>query len=162
MKEIGVVSDTHIPKIASDLPSKVYEYLKHVDFIIHAGDFIDNFLFKKLRNIGDLIAVRGNMDCKNLKSKLPTSQVVNIEGYKIGITHGSGFPKETINNVKFEFTGKDLDMIIFGHTHNAIEKVEDDTIFLNPGSPTDKIFSDFLSFGVITLGEKIETEIIKI
>ena len=36
-----VLSDTHIPRVAADLPQKVLDEIGRVDMILHAGDFID-------------------------------------------------------------------------------------------------------------------------
>ncbi len=35
---IGLISDTHIPTAGSDLWPQVYEALRGVDLIMHAGD----------------------------------------------------------------------------------------------------------------------------
>ncbi|MEK6714475.1 MAG: metallophosphoesterase family protein, partial [Candidatus Omnitrophota bacterium] len=35
---IGVISDTHIPQSADEIPQSVFSIFKGVDLIIHAGD----------------------------------------------------------------------------------------------------------------------------
>jgi len=162
MIKIGVLSDTHIPNRASDLPNLVYEKLKDVNLIFHAGDLVEVPLLRKLENITEVIAVKGNMDSEELKSTLPTTEIIDKEGFRIGLTHGYGSPKETINNVRLQFPGKKLDIIVFGHTHTPYNEVIDDTIYFNPGSPTDRVFSPYISFGIITLTDTINTEIIRL
>ena len=36
--KIGVISDTHIPRAAAELPPEIYKAFKGVDLILHAGD----------------------------------------------------------------------------------------------------------------------------
>ena len=35
---IGLLSDTHIPEAASELPSELYKSFENVDLILHGGD----------------------------------------------------------------------------------------------------------------------------
>ena len=59
--KIGVISDTHIPFTAEDLPEKVYEDFQNVDLILHAGDLAEESLLDKLNKVAKTIAVKGNM-----------------------------------------------------------------------------------------------------
>ncbi len=49
-----------------------------------------------------------------------------------------------------------LDCIVFGHTHQTMNKVIDGTLFFNPGSPTDTIFAPYNSVGFLKVQKKIE------
>ena len=49
--KIGVLSDTHIPDRAQDIPKDILENFKGVDMIIHVGDLIDLSVLDKLKNI---------------------------------------------------------------------------------------------------------------
>ncbi len=160
--KIAVLADTHISNRASDLPAQVYRKLEDVDLILHAGDIMEEFFLRRLEKIKTVIAVRGNMDSERLKMLLPESKVISKGGFKIGLTHGSGHPKKTLENVKSLFSSQELDVIIFGHTHVVFNETIDDTIYFNPGSPTDKVFSAYNSFGIITIDDTIKVEIIKI
>lgn len=160
--KIGVLADTHIPNSASDLPGVVYEKFQGVDLILHAGDFTEMFLLKRLQEIAKVIAVKGNMDSERLKCELPETRIVTQKDFRIGITHGYGIPSKTIDNVKLKFEGEDLDIIIFGHSHQACNEVINNTIYFNPGSPTDKVFSLYNSFGIIAIDQEIHPEIIRL
>ena len=162
MTKAIVLSDTHIPKTYPDLPDEIYRSLEEVDIIFHAGDFEDIAILKKLEKITPVVAVCGNMDSLEIHSKCKESEIVNVENFSVGITHGFGACSETIENVKNMFLDKKLDLIIFGHTHIPYLETINDTIFLNPGSPTDKIFSPYNSFGMVVFKDKIEAEIIKV
>jgi predicted phosphodiesterase len=40
-KSVGLISDTHVPVRAREVPKKVFEVFEKVDYIIHAGDLVD-------------------------------------------------------------------------------------------------------------------------
>ena len=157
---IGVISDTHLPVRAKKLPDDLINHLKDVDLILHAGDFQDMNALTQIRDIGKLRAVHGNMDTIELKKELPEADVLKIEGFKIGITHGSGPPLGLEERVKSKFP--DVDIIVYGHSHKPKNEVIDGTLFFNPGSPTDRVFAPFNSFGILRVEEDIKGEIIKL
>lgn len=152
MKRIGVISDTHIPKAALDLPEKVYGEFQNVDMILHAGDLIEMSVFRKLQNIAPTHAVCGNMDMHEVRDALPQKDIIRVSGFKIGLVHGYGPPAKVPSAVLKEFNK--VDVIVFGHTHSSLcEKVKK-TLLFNPGSPTDKIFAAYNSFGILEISEE--------
>ena len=159
--KILVMSDTHIPKAAQDLPPQVYEAIKDVDMIFHAGDFADKEIFEKLAGLKETKAVCGNMDSLGLRSMLNDKEVVRVGKFRIGLIHGHGAPSELLDTVRNEF-GK-VDAIIFGHSHRPLNIVRDGVLFFNPGSPTDKVFAEYNSYGILEITDtKIEGRIIKL
>ena len=160
--KIGVISDTHIPVTATSLPQRVLESLRGCDLIIHAGDIVDMSLIDKLEEIAQTKAVWGNMDGREVRTKLPEKIVLDVEGKKIGVVHGRGPAAAVIRYVKEAFDEK-MDIIIFGHSHTPVNEKKDGTLFFNPGSPTDKVFSPYCSFGIIEIeGGDIRSEIIRL
>lgn len=158
---ILVLSDTHIPRVAHDLPKEIYDEIPKVDMIIHAGDFVEKELLDKLKTLKETRAVYGNMDSSNMHNGLNQKEVIQVGKFKIGVTHGHGAPRDIIETVKGEFDG--VDAIVFGHTHSPINVVKDGILFFNPGSPTDKIFAAYNSYGILEIDDKkIEGKIIKI
>jgi putative phosphoesterase len=160
MKRIGVISDTHIPKAALDLPGRVYEEFRNVDLILHAGDLIELAVLEKLKKLAPTRAVCGNMDMHEVKVALPEKEIIDVEKFKIGLTHGHGPPGNIVETVSNEF--KRVDVIIFGHSHSALLRRIEKTLFFNPGSPTDRIFAPYKSFGILEVGEELEGRIIKL
>jgi len=160
MKRIGVVSDTHIPKVALDLPEVLCEEFKNVDMIFHAGDLVEMSVFEKLQKIAPTHAVYGNMDSHNVKASLPQKDIISINGFKIGLIHGYGPPARLVEVVSSEFNK--VDVIVFGHAHNTVNRKIKDVLYFNPGSPTDKIFAPYNSFGILEVGEEITGTIIKL
>jgi len=145
---ILVLSDTHIPKTADDLPQAVYDEIAKADIILHAGDLTEKSLYEKLVSSKKRVnAVCGNMDSPALRATLPQKEVVEVGPFKIGLIHGYGAPAELLATVRKEF-GK-VDAIVFGHSHKATNTVTEGVLFFNPGSPTDKFFAPFHSVGIL-------------
>jgi putative phosphoesterase len=160
--KIIVISDTHQEGLA-ELPDALIEAIKNSDMLIHAGDFVDLKVLEALRAISkEVKAVCGNMDGEELKKILPAKEIFKIGKYKIGIMHGSGAPSNLVEVLSESFKNDNLDLIIFGHSHTAFNEKIGNTIFLNPGSPVDKIFSKYNSYGEIEINDRIETKIVKL
>ena len=158
---ILVLSDTHIPRAAHDLPIQVYNEVDKCDMILHAGDFVEKEIYDKLVTLKETKAVRGNMDSTKLRDILKDKEMITIEGCKIGLIHGYGASGELMETVRKEFG--DVDAVVFGHSHNPVNIVKDGTLLFNPGSPTDTIFAPFNSYGILEIkGNKIEGKIVKI
>ena len=149
---IAVLSDTHTDNIEY-LPRKVVDALSKVDLIIHAGDFTDIQLLTDLKQLKEVRAVHGNMDSRQLKSVLPMKEIVETEGKRIGITHGSGAPWGIEARVRKVFESDRIDIIVYGHSHRSQNKVIGDILFFNPGKTAD-------SFGIITIDGEAEGEIV--
>ena len=157
---IGVLSDTH----SLNIPAAVIERFKTVDLIIHAGDICNASTLKLLKKIAPTKAVQGNMDEAVLKKELPVKEVINCGHLKIGVTHGHiGDTREALKNAQALFKDDKMDVVIFGHSHQALKEQVGTTLYFNPGSPNDVIRAKFFSYGLITIAEgKIKAEIIKI
>lgn len=156
---ILVLSDTHIPVAAPDIPDKIYKEIDNVDMIIHAGDFIDIKFLEKLHSLKELRGVCGNMDSKEIRSILNPKEVLTIDKVKIGLIHGYGASSELMPTIRREFDK--IDALIFGHSHVATNVKKDGVLYFNPGSPTDKIFAASNSYGILEIkNKKIEGEII--
>jgi len=161
--KIGVISDTHIPDRADALPKKILEAFKDVDMVIHTGDFVDLQTYNQLKKIfKNFKAVAGNMDPKEIKEKLPEKEIIKIGKYTIGIAHGLGHPSGLIELLKNFFKKDNVDVIIFGHSHIPMNDTIDGILFFNPGSPTDKMFSPYNSYGIIEINGEITAKVVKI
>lgn len=161
--KIGVIADTHMPERGACLPAKVVEAFKGVDMIIHAGDAVELPVLQALAKLSPkLVAVCGNMDDAAVRKHYPAKQVVSAGKFKIGVMHGWGPPSGLEAVLEDAFRGDNVDMVVFGHSHAALNKKKGKTIFFNPGSPTDNIFAAYQSFGIITVNDTIDAQIIKI
>ena len=149
---IAVLADTHVDRLEY-LPQKVIDAVSKVDLVIHAGDFTELQLLTDLRQLKEVKAVRGNMDSRQLKSILPTKELIEANGKRIGITHGSGAPWGIEERVRKKFESDQVDIIVYGHSHRSQNKVINDVLFFNPGKATD-------SFGMITIDGDAKGEVI--
>jgi putative phosphoesterase len=149
---IGVISDTHV-RTVEEIPAAVLEALADVDLIVHAGDFTERAVLEGLKALGEVKAVCGNMDSGELKQLLPHKELFAVAGKKIGLTHGSGGPWGIADRVRQLFG--DVDLIIYGHSHQAFSQHIGGSLLFNPGRARE-------SFGLLTIGEEIEAEIVSI
>ncbi|MCX5705082.1 MAG: metallophosphoesterase family protein [Candidatus Omnitrophica bacterium] len=160
---IGVISDTHIPAKAKEIPKEVLEAFKKVDMVIHAGDLVDLSVLDQLKEVcPNVLAVYGNMDPEAVSEKLPQRIVLNAGNFKIGVTHGSGSPDSLMRVLSEIFKHDKVDVIIFGHSHEAFNEKIKGVLFFNPGSATDKIIVEYNSYGIIQINGTIEAKIIRL
>ncbi len=149
---IGVLSDTHITSFA-EIPDRILVTLAKVDLIVHTGDFVAKGVLDGLKRLGEIKAVRGNMDSEELKRVLPEKEFLEIEGKRIGIIHGWGAPYGIEDRVGKIFEG--VDVVIFGHSHQSKNEVKDGILFFNPGQARN-------SFGILIVGKEVKGEIISL
>lgn len=159
---IGVISDTHIPRVAKDMPKVIYEEFEDVDLILHAGDFVEADFLKKLRDFKRTIAVYGNLDSRELTNLLKAKEIIEVEKIRIGLIHGWGTPEGLAERVNTEFEEEKIDCIVFGHSHRPFNETKNGILFFNPGSPTDKIFAPYNSYGLLEITDKIKGKIIRL
>lgn len=164
---IGLIGDTHLLSKESEILDNIINDFKdkEIDYLIHLGDFTDLEIFNFLQETfgkRKVIGIRGNMDTREIKGVLPEKLEINLFGHKVFITHGSGGPNNIIRTLNNMFDLKNYDIIIFGHIHRPYnEKLEDGKLYLSPGTPTDRRFTDINSYGFLRISkEKIEPEIV--
>ena len=150
--KIGVISDTHASSFAQ-LPGRILRALAEVDLIIHTGDFVTRDVLDGLKRLGELKAVRGNMDSEELKQILPEKEILEIEGRRVGIIHGWGSPHGIDDRVGGMF--EDVDIIVYGHSHHSQNEVKRGILFFNPGQARN-------SFGILTIDREVRGEIINL
>lgn len=145
--KIGVVADTH----SLVLPAQMLKDFKQVDLIIHAGDFCQLKDYEVIAGIKEVKAVHGNMDDRDITRRFPRSQVLVLDGVKIGLFHGEGPPHTIVEKVEMEFKSQKLDVFIFGHSHQPLNEKKSSVLYFNPGSPNDKIFAPYCSYGMLDI-----------
>ncbi|MCB9772573.1 MAG: metallophosphoesterase family protein [Candidatus Omnitrophica bacterium] len=150
MMRIGVVSDTH----SLELPRLMLKDFKSVDLIIHAGDFCDTADYEALAQIKEVKAVYGNMDTPAIRKLFPRRQIIKLGAFSVGLFHGEGPPKTILEKVKSEFKDDKVDMVIFGHSHQPFNQIIGHVRYFNPGSPNDKIFAPYCSYGIVEVANK--------
>ncbi len=156
---IGVISDTHIPYRATNIPKKVFEEFKDVDLILHAGDIEELSVLDELKKIAPVKAVNGNCD---YHPELNDYEVMKIENVKIGLTHGTVYPKGDTQQLYYLAKELGVDVLISGHTHKSLIKQVNDVLLLNPGSPTQPRSTEASIMLIKIENSNLEAKIIKI
>ena len=149
MAQIGVVADTHCPEFLDRLPDRLFEALRGVDLILHAGDIVSSATLRDLGRIAPVEAVRGDHD-RDLTT-LPASREVKVEGRRIVVVHGnrSRWIEEPQTFLWTVSLGSyhphqrlpallrrrfpEADVIVYGHTHRPLIDRDSRSLVFNPG-----------------------------
>ena len=133
-----IVSDTHLPKRARDLPSPLWEAIEAADVVFHAGDWVSVDLLDELEHrAARVVGVFGNNDGTDLRERLPEVARVELEGIRFGMVHETGAAQG--RETRCAALYPDVDVLVFGHSHIPWDSVAPGGLrLLNPGSPTDR------------------------
>lgn len=136
MVKIIVISDTH------GETSWIHRALeRHPDAaaLIHCGDFASDL--KDLDSASlQLYAVSGNVP-DTRQSLLPpelraVEKILHLEGVKILLTHGHLYEvKFSFNALYYRAQEVGASLVLFGHTHRAMNEAHLGVTLFNPGSP---------------------------
>lgn len=158
---IGLISDTHIPDRARELPKNVISAFQNVDLILHAGDLTSMEVIDELEKIAPTIAIQGNMD-RAAGIILPNAKVIEAEGIKIGIAHGEVYPRADTQQLLYLAKQLDADILVTGHSHQPKIEQIDGVLLLNPGSPIVPILADRTVMLLEINNKDVDVEVVKI
>ena len=158
---IGLISDTHIPDRAKELPQNVLDAFSDVDMILHAGDLTSLEIIDELEKIAPVMAVQGNMDRAN-GINLPKAKVIEAEGLKIGMAHGEVYPRADTQQLVYLAKELDVDILVSGHSHQPKIEKKDGVLLINPGSPIVPRLADRTVMLLEINNKEVDVEIIKI
>jgi putative phosphoesterase len=159
--KILVISDTHFRRPGERLPREVEGAAAAADLIVHCGDFEALFAHEYLRQLGRVVAVRGNMDEPALKEILPETVTFEAEGRKIGMVHGWGAPRGLAERVAALFS--DVEAVLFGHSHQPYREIKGGVLLFNPGSPTGRVYAPYNSYGILEVtAEGIGARVVRV
>jgi putative phosphoesterase len=158
---VVAISDTHANSI-QEFPTALLDSLRKADMIIHAGDYTSKVVLDQLKKISSFKGVCGNMDPPEIRLELPEKTIFDMEGRRIGIAHPveGGAPFGIQNRIRKRF--ERVDLIVYGHTHNAKREQKGEVLFINPGSPTGMWPARAKTFAIIEINQAIEARIIQI
>ena len=133
-----LISDTHVPKRARDLPAPLWSAIDAADVVIHAGDWVDVSLLDRLEaRSSRLIACYGNNDGPPLRARLPEIARATLDGLRLAVIHETGPATGREKRCAAQFP--DTDVLVFGHSHIPWDTTTPTGLrLLNPGSPTDR------------------------
>ncbi len=147
-----LLSDTHLPTRARELPAEVLDRVADADVVVHAGDWTDTATLDLLQSRARrLIGVHGNNDGPELRARLPEVARAELDGVRLGVVHETG-PAQGRERRCAERFG-DLDVLVFGHSHIPWDSTAPGGLrLLNPGSPTDRRRQPYCTYMTAVLG----------
>ena len=154
IKTITLISDTHC-KNWKEINPEIKSKIQQTDYAIHCGDYVHkNILDEFILNSNNPIVVHGNSDPVEIRQLIPYTQILKINNLNIGIIHPAWGKEEFDYKELFnDFPSKKLDAIFFGHTHEPVNEVINNTLFVNPG----QAYSSFLvpaTIAIITINNQ--------
>jgi putative phosphoesterase len=133
LTRIGVVSDTHglyEPKLAA--------LFEGVSLILHGGD-IGKGVLAQLQALAPVRAVAGNNDVGD-DAQLPAARVERVGQVPILVVHDLGSPAQPPLRVTFLMEAEQPRVVVSGHSHKGLLRVEGGVLFVNPGGAGKKRF----------------------
>jgi len=142
---LGVISDTH-----GLLRPEVFDVFKEIDHVLHCGDVGEWGLVVELQTLAPVTAVYGNVDGLEIRARLPQVAEVELDGFRIVVTHGDQLGSPTPAKLHAAFPGAEI--IVYGHTHKPLLELVDKTVtVMNPGGAGAPRFGLLPSVGILEL-----------
>lgn len=132
---IGLLSDTHIPSDARELPPQVKEVFRGVDLILHAGDIYLVSVLDELECIAPTLAAMGDDDPMatiGADHRTKGKHVLKLGNQTLWLTHERPY----IDMISLQQREHNPDIVVFGHTHHTLVQRYGGVLYVNPGSPT--------------------------
>jgi len=131
---IGLITDTHIPDAANELPPQLTDVFQGVELILHAGDIYELSVLDDLERIAPVLAVLGDDDHPKLAEdrRVEREQHLELAGYRVWLMHeGPWFRRVSVRQEDHK-----PDVIVHGHSHDARIRTIDGILTVGSGSPT--------------------------
>lgn len=129
---IGILSDTHLSQPSKRFRDEVEACFAAIPIILHAGDLTDISILEVFRG-KEVHAVHGNMCGNSSRQRLPAFCEIEINGFRIILTHGHSFGYHDLEDRLFSQFAE-ADCIVYGHTHKAVCHRLGHILFINPGA----------------------------
>lgn len=155
-----LISDTHVPNRARDLPAGVWDEVDAADVVVHAGDWVTTELLDELDSrSARLVACWGNNDGPALRSRLPERAEVTLAGVRITVVHETGAAAG--REARMSRLYPDTHVLVFGHSHIPWDTTTETGLrLLNPGSPTDRRRQPFCTYMTASVDEGAVTDVV--
>jgi putative phosphoesterase len=158
--DLLLISDTHLPTRARDLPASVWDQVARVDVVIHAGDWVEPPLLDALEaRANRLVGCWGNNDGDELRRRLPEVAEVVLEGVRFTVVHETG--PSSGRDTRMARRHPDTDVLVFGHSHIPWDTTAGTGLrLLNPGSPTDRRRQPFCTYMTAKVAESVLSNVV--
>ena len=136
--QLLIISDTHLPGRARDLPDELWAQVPQADVVFHAGDWVGAALLDRLTDRARrVVGVYGNNDGPDLRGRLPEVARADLGGVRFAVVHETGGRAGREQRCAAAYP--DVDVLVFGHSHIPWDTTAAGGLrLLNPGSPTDR------------------------
>jgi putative phosphoesterase len=167
---IGLISDTHIPYDAKELPPKLKYIFSDVDLILHGGDIYKSIVLDELADIAPVLAAKGDDDVGSINEdkRVKGEHILSIEGFTLWLLHIYHYNDWST----YEIKGRDFwhrvepppDVLVYGHTHRPAITKRGPLFRITPGSATFPDYkNDLGTVGILTIESgNIEGRIIQL
>jgi uncharacterized protein len=150
-RNIGVLSDTH-----GLLRGEVKSRLCGCDWIIHAGDIGTLAVLTELRQITEVVAVRGNVDTGSWAQELKKEEFADLEDCRICVVHD-------ISTLSLDPAAAGVGVVIYGHSHKPAVEWRGGILYLNPGGAGPQRLHLPISMALLRItAESITPELIEL
>jgi putative phosphoesterase len=146
MVRIGVLGDSH-----GDFRSlnQAVSLAGTVDLWLHTGDFCRDALVLATLTTTPVLMVAGNCDGRN---EAKPDEFIELAGFQLWLTHGHrhGVKQDTRDLTAWALR-YEADIVVYGHTHQALIQSEAGILLFNPGSTALPRRGKKGSFGILEL-----------
>ena len=160
--QVALVSDSHVPERADEVPDEVLSACEDADMTAHAGDFTSPEAYEEFEATGELVAVHGNMDDV---LELPRVDSFAAGGVEFAIVHGTGSPinyGERVTEAARDEVGEGA-VAVSGHTHEVTDETHDGVRLLNPGSCTGAMPASRATYMLVEAEDgEIDVEVVEV
>jgi putative phosphoesterase len=175
-----LISDTHVPSMGKEPPHEVLRAFEGVELILHCGDIYIQDCITWLEQIAPVHATTSFFAA--IAEGAPRASVpiaVDIAGRSVGVVHKlelralgdevtpGMIDRELPSDASLpddlrELFGRDVDIVVFGYTHEPMIETHQGVLFVNPGSPN--MVKQSMRLGSVAIleidGERAEASIV--
>ncbi|SCV03489.1 LAME_0H10836g1_1 [Lachancea meyersii CBS 8951] len=149
------LSDAHIPERAIDLPQKFKKLIgvpNKIQQVVLLGNCTKSHSFLKFVNqiSSNVVIVRGEFDTKsvastkNSREEIPLSTIIKQGDFTVGCCNGYTIvPKSDPLSLLTLARQLDVDIVLWGGTHNVEAYTLEGKFFINPGTCTGAFSTDW-------------------
>lgn len=149
-KRVVILSDTHL-RTSIELPQALETAINDADLVVHAGDFVSPEFYESLLQRKPLLCALGNSDDQRLSGRIPVLGERTILGTRIGVMHGWGSPRALVQRIAEKIDPSRYDLFVYGHSHLPDITGFGGTLFVNPGSATERRFAPHCTYATLQI-----------
>lgn len=157
---VGIMSDTHDNLIYTKKAIDLFN-TKNVGFVIHAGDFTSPFTLKLFKELAcKYVGIFGNNDGDKLLLLERSEGNIHNQPYLFTLHNKKIIVLHEHHIIDALADSGHFDMVVYGHTHEAVVKKVKNTLVINPGEVGTWLYGK--STVALADLDKMEAEIVEL